>query len=237
MMKPASRREFLGKLGIGAVGLVLAGGCDSKRMSFNTGRRHSTDNMPYYDPFSRSGPSPVVAAPRPLPASIAKAQPVKKALNPQAWTVSSSRSWKYIVVHHSATRGGSAAIFHKNHVQSRGWKSLGYHFVIPNGRDAPDGAIEIGPRWRSQQTGAHTKTAGNEYNAHGIGICLVGDFEKQHPTPAQLRSLDILVADLAHRYGIPAYRILGHRDAPGTNTNCPGRHLHGYVRSNLRQKV
>ena len=87
------------------------------------------------------------------------------------------RAWRHVVIHHSASSKGNAATFDTFHRTHRGWDELGYHFVIDNGRGGPDGRVEIGPRWTKQKHGAHTgQTPDNEYNEHGIGICLVGDF-------------------------------------------------------------
>jgi N-acetyl-anhydromuramyl-L-alanine amidase AmpD len=147
------------------------------------------------------------------------------------------RHWKYIVIHHSATDGGNADEFDKMH-RARGWDGLGYHFVIDSGQGGPDGRVEVGERWRLQKWGAHTGgTPDNEYNNHGIGICLVGNFMESSPSDAQLASLKALVCDLAARYAIPPGRIIGHRDAPGASTECPGDELESYIRTTLRQAV
>ncbi len=150
---------------------------------------------------------------------------------PADWLkTATQRPWRWIVVHHSASESGSAATFDKWH-RARGWDELGYHFVIDNGRGGPDGLVEVGARWRKQKWGAHCKTPDNRYNDFGIGICLVGDFTKAPPTPAQLASLRTLVAVLSDRFSIPSARVIGHGQAPGVNTACPGtflsRHLHG----------
>jgi len=129
------------------------------------------------------------------------------------------RDWRMIVVHHSASSAGNAASFDRYHRNDRGWDSLAYHFVIGNGRGAPDGQIEAGPRWRGQQPGAHAGSS--EVNNVGIGICLVGDFEKGQPTPAQMQSLVRLVRYLQQRYGIKADKVLMHRDVHATE--CPGK--------------
>lgn len=134
----------------------------------------------------------------------------------------SARDWTSIVLHHSATDTGSATSFDAYHRLQKGWQSLGYHFVIGNGTGTPDGAIETGPRWRRQEAGAHANSA--EFNRHGIGICLVGNFEHQPPTPAQLETTRRLVRFLAQQFHIPPERILGHCDIrEGGGTACPGR--------------
>ena len=149
--------------------------------------------------------------------------------------------WRYIVLHHSATDAGNAERFGRYH-RKRGWDELGYHFVINNGRGGPDGRVEVGPRWTKQKTGAHTGgTAGDEYNRHGIGICLVGDFTSHGPTPAQLAALDKLLHELMEAHGIPASNVIGHCQAPNAETECPGRvflnHLDNTLRPALEHRV
>jgi len=144
------------------------------------------------------------------------------------------RPWRYIVLHHSASDSGSAAVFDAEH-RARGWDGLGYHFVIDNGKGGLDGQIEIGERWKLQKWGAHTGfTPGNEYNNYGIGICLVGDFTNSMPTHAQMASMKQLVLELMSKYDIPPENVIGHRDAPGTNTACPGEKFHTYMEGQLR---
>ena len=156
---------------------------------------------------------------------------------PKAWAAEGYRPWRYIVIHHSATEAGSAALFDKWH-RGRGWDELGYHFVIDNGDGAPDGRIEVGRRWTIQKWGAHCGgTPGNEYNNYGIGICLVGDFSRRPPTDRQLASLERLVTCLAVACGIGPERVIGHRDAPNVSTACPGDRLHDHVLRTLRAKV
>ena len=136
------------------------------------------------------------------------------------------RRWRYIVIHHSATSSGSARSINDYHLHARGWSNgLGYHFVIGNGSRSPDGAIEVGPRWAKQQTGAHANSKNNRMNTIGIGICLVGNFNETHPTDAQMRALVELVRRLQHRYSIPTRRVIGHRDVIEGYTECPGQHF------------
>jgi N-acetylmuramoyl-L-alanine amidase len=134
-----------------------------------------------------------------------------------------SNHWLWIIVHHSDSDYGSAAIIDQWHRQ-RGFDELGYHFVIDNGRGGADGQIEVGPRWPVQKWGAHDNALDNRYNLYGIGICLVGDFNKTHPTVAQRRSLIRLVTYLMQKYNIPADHVLGHGETK--DTECPGKYLH-----------
>jgi hypothetical protein len=166
----------------------------------------------------------------PLPGARPAAAPaVAGPPHAKGWEADNERPWKYIVLHHSATDGGTAESFDASH-RHRGWDELGYHFVICNGNGADDGLIQVGSRWEKQKHGAHTGgTPDNEYNELGIGICLVGSFENELPSRKQLESLHKLVAWLRWKYKIPAGRVIGHRDAPETATRCPGGLLHRYI--------
>ena len=142
---------------------------------------------------------------------------------PTAWIPRvAPRPWEWIVVHHSATPAGGAARFDRDHRQ-KGWDELGYDFVIGNGTDTGDGQIEVGPRWPVQKWGAHTKTPDNRFNERGIGICLVGNFDEDRPTAAQIQSLVRLTTYLMRTYHIRPADIIGHNQAKPTD--CPGRNL------------
>jgi len=133
--------------------------------------------------------------------------------------------WQGILIHHTVTQKGPAAFIDKLHRQ-RGWEGLGYHFVINNGKGAPDGKIEVGFRWRIQREGAHCRDergADNYWNEHTIGIALIGNFEKHRPTEAQYRSLTKLVHFLQKRYDIPLSKIKGHSSVEPTK--CPGKYF------------
>ena len=60
-----------------------------------------------------------------------------------------------IVVHHSATKAGSAAFFRVLHRGVNLWNDIGYHFVIGNGTLTGDGAVETGRALPF--TGAHAR--------------------------------------------------------------------------------
>jgi hypothetical protein len=144
---------------------------------------------------------------------------------PPSWVPPSrlERKWTAIVIHHSDTSNGSAAIFDDYH-KKKFWEGVGYDFVIGNGTNTRDGQVEVTFRWHQQRTGAHCKTPGNWANEKAVGICLVGNFERTRPTAQQMRSLVKLVRFLQDRYGIPKTRIYGHKTTPGARvTDCPGR--------------
>ena len=132
-----------------------------------------------------------------------------------------SSKWQYVIIHHSASDVGNALLFHKSHINYRGWEGLGYHFVIDNGTyGKPEGHIEVSPRWIKQQYGAHCKASG--MNRKSIGVCLVGNFSKVNVSKKQLSSLVYLVNLLRRYYHIPLDNIIGHGQVRGASTECPG---------------
>ncbi len=135
------------------------------------------------------------------------------------------KKWIAVVVHHSATENGNAAIFDKMHREQYHWEGIGYDFVIGNGTDSGDGQVEVTFRWRKQIPGAHCRATPNNWaNKNGVGICLVGDFNRTVPTARQMQSLLKLIRFLQKRYGIPRSRIYGHNSTPGARvTDCPGK--------------
>ncbi len=221
------RRTFFERLARGAVPLVGGAvliGCGDRKAGLIR-----DPAPPVFGPPRHGRPHLLKAPARPPsrpPSPPAASAPVSMA----AWQPpGSERRWRYIVLHHSATTHGSAAEFDRIHRQ-RGWDELGYHFVIGNGRGAPDGLVQVGSRWPKQKHGAHCKVAGHpEYNDQGIGVCLVGNFSKGLPTRRQLDSTGVLVRYLMARYGIPWSRVRGHGQLKPTE--CPGLHFpYGEVR-------
>ncbi len=175
-----------------------------------------------YPIFQLEPPRPrQVSIPRPLVSvtPTRTTQPWNSPWHPIGGRISSR--WTYIVVHHSATRRGGAKAFDQYHREANGWDELGYHFVIGNGSDTPDGHVEVGTRWLKQKHGAHCKTPNNYYNEHGIGICLVGDFTRSRPTQKQTAALERLVRFLSHECAIGPNRVTTHAAVKGT-TVCPG---------------
>jgi len=139
-----------------------------------------------------------------------------------------ARDWKHIVIHHTATKSGSVESIHAAHLKNKDkngnpWLGIGYHFVIGNGDGMPDGAIEPTFRWRTQIQGAHAGSTNKDYNERGIGICLVGDFDKTPPTAAQRKSVKLLVQTMRAEYHIPAANVVGHKDIRASATECPGK--------------
>jgi hypothetical protein len=134
--------------------------------------------------------------------------------------------WRYTVVHNSGTRQGSAKAFDYYHLRVRKMQNgLAYHFVIGNGTSTGDGQIEIGNRWRRQINGGHVHS--DYLNNIALGICLVGDYNRDTPTKRQLEALEELINYLRKRVGKvegKASIVKAHRDInpPRWPTDCPG---------------
>jgi len=176
-------------------------------------------------PMSARLPAPTFDGPRIVAGGSTRSTgPIaSRQTGPSDWSPRApARQWKWIVIHHSASPTGSMIAFDKEH-RAKGWDGVGYHFVIGNGTGSGDGQIEVTPRWPIQKWGAHAKTLDNRYNEYGIGICLVGNCDITQPTPAQLQSLNRLVAYLMQTYRVPTRNVIGHRDTKATA--CPGRYV------------
>ncbi len=132
-----------------------------------------------------------------------------------------SGRWKYIVIHHSATRDASAKGMDAYH-RARGMENgLAYHFVIGRGGQMQDGSTYVGNRWKKQLDGGHLAKA--SLNAKSVGICLVGDFTTQTPTALQMRSLNGLVDYLLARCRLKVDAVTTHRQIHPRHTACPGK--------------
>lgn len=120
-----------------------------------------------------------------------------------------------IVIHCTATKEGQnfrAADIDRWHRQ-RGWKMIGYNYVI-----GLDGKIEDGRPLT--MNGAHCKG----WNDHSIGIVYVGGLDssgksKDTRTLAQKKAMHLLVEQLMEKYPT-IVDVLGHRDtSPDLNGN------------------
>ncbi|SMB95291.1 N-acetylmuramoyl-L-alanine amidase [Desulfonispora thiosulfatigenes DSM 11270] len=115
-----------------------------------------------------------------------------------------------IILHHSATDGGTFESIKRYHMQTNGWRDIGYHYLIEQ-----DGSLHKGRA--ENDTGAHCKE--QRCNFTSLGICLVGNFDKYEPNQKQLDTLDKLLKDIFNRYG--KLSIYTHNHFAGYKT-CPG---------------
>jgi hypothetical protein len=134
---------------------------------------------------------------------------------------------KNLFLHCSDSAFGEVLIIDSWHKQ-RGWKRIGYHYVILNGRpykdvryiDFLDGQIQPGhalnddPLFQDFEVGTHV--AGR--NSSSIGICLIGTHEFTDP---QLISAKRLCLTLMKKFQLQIKDVLGHYEDPGANKTCP----------------
>ncbi len=121
----------------------------------------------------------------------------------------------FIIIHHTGAEEENAEAVRQHHL-SRGWRDVGYNYIIER-----DGAVVPG---RSLLIpGAHTKAA--HMNFHSIGIALIGNFEEHPPARDQAKALIDLITGLRRQYQIATANILLHREVPGARTLCPGKYF------------
>lgn len=116
----------------------------------------------------------------------------------------------YIILHCSDSEWGDVEIIDQWH-KKRGWKEIGYHYVILNGYRTYNeyihqfrenvGMIEKGRP--DSEIGAHVKGM----NTHSIGVCMIG--VKNFPF-MQLHTTFKLLAKLLLIYHLSIKHLLGH---------------------------
>lgn len=128
-----------------------------------------------------------------------------------------------IIIHCTATRADfmpkatasdRVAEVRRWHVEDRGWKDIGYHYLIDR-----DGTLVVGRPLAI--VGAHTQG----HNTGTVGIALFGghgssatdQFEDNY-TPAQRAALESLVTGLKEKHGIK--KVSGHNQY--SSKACPG---------------
>jgi N-acetylmuramoyl-L-alanine amidase len=129
----------------------------------------------------------------------------------------------HIVIHHSAsadTSSVNAQDIRRWHKERR-WRDIGYHLVIE--RVGTQYEAIIGRPFT--EAGAHCANGG--MNHRGVGVCFVGDFDKDRPDPEMLRFGARHLRAICEMLAIPIERsaIVGHKEVPGASTACPGRHF------------
>lgn len=143
---------------------------------------------------------------------------------------------KYITLHHDALTPdpyydtsfkSSASRLEKIRTahRKRGWADIGYHFAIdPSGR-----LWECRPLdWQGAHVGGR--------NPSNIGVVVLGNFEKQHPTARQLQAISKTLSELMIKYDITNKKVFSHREWPNASTACPGQYLQSRF-SQLRHRL
>ncbi len=136
--------------------------------------------------------------------------------------------WKYIVIHHSAGNFGNIEFLRKVHKERQAKDpidAIPYHFIIGNGNGLGDGEVSSGIRRKYHLWGAHVSGRNSDHNFRGLGICLIGNFEKDYVSEKQYSSLVNLTRKLMTEYSIAAENVSGHGLTEGESTLCPGRNF------------
>jgi N-acetyl-anhydromuramyl-L-alanine amidase AmpD len=95
----------------------------------------------------------------------------------------------------------------------KGYAGIGYHYIITG-----DGKLHTGRP--ATEVGAHAYGR----NSDTLGICLTGNFDKEKPSDAQMKTLIQLLATLCQRHKLRTAAIIGHRDTIATS--CPGANVY-----------
>lgn len=99
----------------------------------------------------------------------------------------------------------------------RNWWDVPYHYLLDL-----DGHIYEGRDWHYM---GETNTA-YDPNGHFL-ITVIGNYERQEATPAELASIADLMAWAVNKFGVPLENIGGHYNY--ADTDCPGKNLRKYL--------
>lgn len=134
---------------------------------------------------------------------------------------STTRKVDKIIVHCSdtfATMNIGADEIRKWHTEERGWKDIGYHFVIRRNGTVETGRDLDGDGDIFEEIGAHTVN----YNSNSIAICMVGGKgtngkAENNFMPKQFQSLESVIRLVKASY--PKATVHGHREF--SSKQCP----------------
>ncbi|MFM9958222.1 MAG: peptidoglycan recognition family protein [Phycisphaerales bacterium] len=238
-----SRRRLIER---GVIGLLLAGGagmlfsgCGGSKRG---GASASTAALPNPRwPIEDVGAEQLRPTPSPLPRQNVVPQPPDLAgmgvIPRTEWARGdpirprmnlADRPFNRITVHHdgidaftSTSREAAARRveqIRQSHLNRRGepFGDIGYHYVID-----PAGRV-----WQGRDTawqGAHVA----KQNEGNLGICVLGNYNRQSPNRAQCAAVDRFVKSQMSRYGVMVNNVKVHRDL--AQTECPGASLHRYM--------
>lgn len=230
--RDAVLKGIAGVVALGGVGGLLSACASSGSASASL----PSVRWPTVDPRSPSGtparpstpsrPAPRVETPRPQPGYGA---PSSDIIPRTAWAsagviparMNRMLPVRRITLHHDGlnpvalrSRGDVAAridqirLSHNN----RGWGDIGYHYVVD----------PLGNVWEGRPLSWQGAHVGGQ-NEGNIGVLVLGNFEEQRPTGAQIDGVDRFVSALMLQHRIPVGRVHTHREL--AKTECPGRNL------------
>ena len=231
-----TRRGFLAAGGMAAAALALVGCTPTRNTALPGGRWASTDDLP--PGGMQECPAPAPPVPNPAgrdvatilagggPAALPYAKPRRfwARGEPELSVLNPMLPVHAITVHHdgldiletgTAERAMMARLelYRVGH-RAKGWGDIGYHLVIDRAGELWQGRSI---RWQ----GAHVK----DHNEGNIGVLVMGNFERQRPTAAQVKTLEKTLVDLMSTYRVRRGSVYTHREWPSAKTACPGRNL------------
>lgn len=117
-----------------------------------------------------------------------------------------------IICHSSGTLNGSPESFARYHVNKLGWPGIGYHVVF-----------NLDHIWITQPLDTVSFHCSGQ-NTRSIGICYIGDFDRQVCTPEIYQRyaevIHLINAMTKRHYTVNMHRKFTNRKS------CPGRHFH-----------
>jgi len=232
---------------IASIGVVALGGCSSTARNNrhprplakwpgypanpSANRSHTQVRPPYQQPVPAPDQSADIA---PIAAGVT-------AIRRSNWTrsgpirskVNAMSGISKLTIHHegwtpvnftsqSATADRLEKI-RKYHTGENRWGDIGYHYII-------DRAGRVWEGRPIEYQGAHVKNN----NEHNIGILVLGNFDKQSPSSAQLQSLYGTTGALTKQHRIKTALVRSHQEI--NKTACPGKNLQNQMDA-LRRHV
>lgn len=141
----------------------------------------------------------------PIPAKLNRMGSVSKiTVHHEGWTVVNFTDVRTTAARMEAIRKGHLARLRAG--------DIGYHYIIDR----------AGRVWSGRSPafqGAHVRAN----NPNNLGIMVLGNFEKQSPSAAQLATLRSTLVTMKTKYRVPVSKIYTHREL--SRSDCPGRIL------------
>jgi len=171
-------------------------------------------------------PTSVVGVPAISRNDWTRTGPIASKVNPMG-TISKvtihHEGWRTVTFTDQNTTAARIEQIRTVHVRDRGWGDIGYHYIVDRA-----GRVWEGRAIRYQ--GAHV----SENNENNVGILVLGNFDNQAPSDAQLRAVTTAVARLKQLHSINVRNIRSHQEI--TSTACPGRNMQSRM-DGLRRSV